>query len=248
MVVETASKLAISREADKLPALSGIAKKLQQKGAGTYLAGVWAESLAGSDLLWTVSAATRPKVWRAPSWSWVACEGGDVKFPSRKTLFSRGYEIEINDFSSVPAGADPTGEVAAGSITVTGLVTECLLGRVVKEHYHKWHERLVYKGQMICRVICDSGEDADNGPEGSTVYTLLMKKELRDPNSNDPTPFHALVLRGSQGFGGKSRVDDAFERIGIIQFARFWDPIRSTRMTGWEKWFEGADTKTVTIV
>jgi hypothetical protein len=244
MVVETASRLSISYESDKLPALSGIAKKMQQKGAGVYLAGLWSANLA-ADLLWTASAG-RPKVWRAPSWSWASTEGAEVNFPSKKNPFSKDYSIEISGFECPAAGADPTGEVSTGSITVIGLVTECRLGRSVHEHLQKWHERIACKDKLVCRVICDSGEDVDNGPMGMQIYTLLMRRDVRDPNSNDPTPFHALVLRKSQGLGGKEKVEDAFERIGIVQFERFW---RSTvSQARWEDWFEGAERKVVTIV
>jgi hypothetical protein len=244
MVVETASKLAITYEVDKLPALSGVAKTMQQKGAGAYLAGLWSANLA-ADLLWTASAA-RPKVWRAPSWSWASTEGGEVKFPSTKNPFSKDYSIEISDFECPPLGADPTGEVSAGSITIIGLVTECILGRSVNEHLQKWHERIACKDKLSCRVICDSGEDADNGPVGMPIYTLLMRRNVRDPNSNDPTPFHALVLRKSRGLSGKQEAEGAFERIGMIQFERFWQ--HSTRQARWEEWFEGAERKAVTIV
>jgi hypothetical protein len=243
MVIETASRLAMTQESDKLPALSGIAKTIQQRGAGTYLAGLWLANLA-ADLLWTASA-TRPKVWRGPSWSWTSTEGGEVKFPSKNSPFSKDYSIEINDIECQPAGADPTSEVSTGSITITGLVTECQLGRSVHEHLQKWHEHIICKDQLSCRVICDSGEDADNGPVGMPVYTLLMRMNMRDPDSNDPTPFHALVLRKSQGLSGKGKVEGAFERIGMIQFERFWQPGRQAR---WEKWFEGAERKAVKIV
>lgn len=245
MVVETASRMAITQESDKLPALSGIAKKIQQRGAGTYLAGLWSANLA-ADLLWTASA-TRPKVWRGPSWSWASTEGGEVKFPSKNNPFSKDYSIEINGFECPPAGADPTSEVSTGSITITGLVTECRLGRSVHEHLQKWHERFICKDQLFCSVICDSGEDADNGPVGMPVYTLLMRRNMRDPDSNDPTPFHALVLRKSQGLGGKEKVEGAFERIGMIQFERFWHPV-TRRGARWEAWFQGAERKAVKIV
>jgi len=148
----------------------------------------------------------------------------------------------------MPLGADPTGEVAAGSVTVTGLVIECLLGRASKDCHHGFYERVIHKGQMVCRMICDSGKDEDNGPEGLPVYTLLVRTESGDPYSNDPPPFHALVLRRSRGFGGKAEADDAFERIGIIQYVKIWNPITTSTLVRWEQWFDGAERKTIAIV
>lgn len=95
----------LSFPADKLPAVSGIARGLLAVrgsgggggggggggaaggGASEYVAGLWREGLVG-DLLWAASSAASssgmgimamprpvPAVWRAPSWSWASVEG-----------------------------------------------------------------------------------------------------------------------------------------------------------------------------
>jgi hypothetical protein len=67
---------------DKLPALAGLAQKVQKETKHAYVAGLWFETLAW-DLLWSA----RDTVWyqklrqskallgSAPSWSWASVDG-----------------------------------------------------------------------------------------------------------------------------------------------------------------------------
>jgi hypothetical protein len=62
----------ITYQKDRLPSLSGIAKKLQQCGFGEYLGGLWRYDLL-VQLLWTIDdihVSRRAPKPRAPSWSW----------------------------------------------------------------------------------------------------------------------------------------------------------------------------------
>ncbi|KUJ18981.1 HET-domain-containing protein, partial [Mollisia scopiformis] len=64
------SSLDITYESDRLPALLGLANQLQERGCGEYIHGLWKENLF-ADLIWRTSTrGTRPKEWKAPSWSW----------------------------------------------------------------------------------------------------------------------------------------------------------------------------------
>lgn len=90
MIVNTASKLQITKESDKLPALSGIAQKMINQGAGAYSAGLWEENMK-RDLLWAATyivvsrldwrPVRRAGEWRAPSWSWASIESAEITFP-----------------------------------------------------------------------------------------------------------------------------------------------------------------------
>jgi hypothetical protein len=63
---------------DKLLAVSGIAKFLQVKTQGLYMAGLWESGLPDS-LLWQIEKPPAnkalPSTYRAPSWSWASVEG-----------------------------------------------------------------------------------------------------------------------------------------------------------------------------
>jgi len=67
------SRRALTWPSDKLPAISAVAMELSRLTNGDYLAGLWRANLP-RDLLWTThdSDTTRPKTWRAPTWSWAS--------------------------------------------------------------------------------------------------------------------------------------------------------------------------------
>lgn len=90
LAVTDYSKRALSYEADKLPAISGIAAKIQPLLGSDYLCGIWREDLYGllwhrdiiplpkykpslpSDQIQLQSIAKIPSPYRAPSFSWAS--------------------------------------------------------------------------------------------------------------------------------------------------------------------------------
>lgn len=71
-VVESYTRLNMTSEKDKFPAISGLAKRMKRMEKTQYQAGLWVDSFV-ADMLWEVDTPTdRPSVWRAPSWSWAS--------------------------------------------------------------------------------------------------------------------------------------------------------------------------------
>lgn len=109
----------ITKEADLLPALSGLAHQFQRQGAGTYLAGIWENDLP-QGLLWARGMGSRPtraNPYRAPSWSWASIgnEIGRYDSSSGHTDFKARLEhvyAKIRDAKCVADGKDPLGAVA----------------------------------------------------------------------------------------------------------------------------------------
>jgi heterokaryon incompatibility protein (HET) len=125
-VVERFSGLEISYQSDRLPALAGIAKLIQEETGNEYVAGHWRESLPSS-LLWfrihgapalppppsSQSSPPRPtgtvsRLPDAPSWAWSSTTA-QVKFTSLyETNFPHrpvdGYQItaQVVDLSTKP--------------------------------------------------------------------------------------------------------------------------------------------------
>lgn len=113
----------LTRDMDRLPALSGIARLVQElllrhDVDNTYLAGLWRFNLA-QDLTWHQSlwrsTLKRPPSYRAPSWSWASVEG--------RISFSYGVRSKLQIINSycAPAGPDPTGKITGGSLSLRGL-------------------------------------------------------------------------------------------------------------------------------
>jgi hypothetical protein len=72
-------KMSLTKESDKLPALSGLAHEYQKSWNDQYLAGLWRNQL-WRELQWYVvpgerTSPRRPAEYRAPTWSWASVEG-----------------------------------------------------------------------------------------------------------------------------------------------------------------------------
>ncbi|KAF2183944.1 HET-domain-containing protein [Zopfia rhizophila CBS 207.26] len=73
-VIHDYSEMGLSKEKDVFPAISGVAKNMPPNMGLRYFAGLWEKWFVG-DLFWTTrnpNAASRPSVWRAPTFSWAS--------------------------------------------------------------------------------------------------------------------------------------------------------------------------------
>lgn len=76
------SRMKLTMADDKLIALSGLAKDMQNCLNDRYLAGLWERDLA-ADMMWCIqeckqedsSPSVRPTGYRAPSWPWASVDG-----------------------------------------------------------------------------------------------------------------------------------------------------------------------------
>ncbi|KAK5659928.1 hypothetical protein OQA88_13392 [Cercophora sp. LCS_1] len=197
-VVETFSVLDLTYPRDKLPAISGIAKKalLYRPPGDTYLAGLW-ESTLLSDMSWTVQAAKRePHEWRAPSWSWASVDG-------HVHMGHDDVEEWIPKFTVVDvqvslAGPDPTGEVSSGHVVIYG------------KAFRSQVMQLGIEGTFITIGPCGRAPiTLDWGlilPTGKWVACLLLG--TRDHMNN----FFGMTLREVDG--GESSANPTYERVG----------------------------------
>lgn len=78
-IVSQYSALSLTKQRDRLPALSGLCKRVQHL-RGEYIAGLWSDSLC-FDLMWRVNTLNldaynggRPIEYSGPTWSWVSVE------------------------------------------------------------------------------------------------------------------------------------------------------------------------------
>ncbi|KAH6714385.1 hypothetical protein BKA61DRAFT_605165 [Leptodontidium sp. MPI-SDFR-AT-0119] len=122
-VVEFYSNHKLTFKADRLPALAGIAVAMQNIRHGTYLAGLWSDSLV-LDLLWRPSSDIGTRLSRSPSWSWATIDGPVEYWPFSKDVPAT-IECEIEDFGCVPDGVSMTGRIKSGWIRLKSLMAEC---------------------------------------------------------------------------------------------------------------------------
>ena len=108
--------------------MSGIAKRVQVLLNDEYLAGLWRKYLP-TQLLWTVRdrrlanglPLTRPRPYRAPSWSWASVDG-KIGYYYEDYEDYGGILITVLDAGVTPVGADSTGQIKDGFIRLTGRI------------------------------------------------------------------------------------------------------------------------------
>ena len=131
-IVGSYSRCSLTKSADKLAALSGLASQLQQMTQDDYYAGLWGKDLAGQ-LLWSVvgcaqadgSPSRRPIPYRAPTWSWASVDGivntNDIPFD--RDSFSKPL-FEVVDILTVPLTGDITGQIEHAYLLIRAVVTK----------------------------------------------------------------------------------------------------------------------------
>ncbi|PMD66958.1 HET-domain-containing protein [Hyaloscypha bicolor E] len=141
-IVETYSDLNMTLEKDKLPALSGLAQRVQNLRKDDYLAGLWSQTLV-DDLCWRASSCEgRPREWRAPSWSWAAVNGHitwDETSLSPQGIFindgTYAADVDVIACETVQIGEDRTGGVQSGFLTIRGKLSPARI--YFLEHKHE---------------------------------------------------------------------------------------------------------------
>lgn len=123
-IVSKYTSCSLTKESDKLAAISGIAKTYRDFNGDTYLAGLWKEKLY-LHLLWKVSNENSGKTKRngyAPSWSWASITGSKVGFVD----IGKGYHSLIK-FIDARIVTEPPGGDITGLLRSAELDIECAL-------------------------------------------------------------------------------------------------------------------------
>jgi hypothetical protein len=134
-IVEEYSMLAITKESDRLPALSGLAKFLSKKVQSIYLAGLWESNLA-IGLLWhrcsvLYSSCFRDELSNVPSWSWASIVRTHQSVDGTNQLNHITYDevregiiqdprLKILNAACKVTGTNPFGEVSGGTVCIEG--------------------------------------------------------------------------------------------------------------------------------
>lgn len=178
-VVATYAHTNLTYPTDRLPAVSGLARTIQQKTAGNYLAGLWQSNLFDG-LLWIrvpwtrpvtseatfIDSVVYPKHYTAPSWSWARSEQR-INFAHRHSWCLRNVsEIEILEARTTLLGPNPFGGVQDGHILLRGKTFGLKEARIFFHDRmkvnavewvtgHKWLDAISHNGFEIARCALD---------------------------------------------------------------------------------------------
>jgi Heterokaryon incompatibility protein (HET) len=245
-VVSSFTERKLSFEQDKLPALSGIAKRFQRAYKMTYLAGLWGQQLI-DDLCWytdrQLGRRRQLATYRAPSWSWASVEAPiqftqpcefsnlDANGNLKDTMILGNLmdQSRILEAKCTSASKDPTGSVSCGTITIFGYMATA----TYRYRLEAWGPYFGEKGTLVEPFNADFSKTFSSPatiPQGGDpIYFLRLG--LLDWPPEPPSKFRALVLKNSKDHAGD------FERIGLI--------ISSDHDSN--EWFEGVEESIVTV-
>lgn len=211
MILPMYTKGLLTRESDKLVAISGLASKMNGELHDDYLAGLWKRDLP-SQLCWKIDrqyTSSRPQGYLAPSWSWASVTGR-----------VRGYEIELNcgmydlDIQinildvhvDLVSSLNPFGQVSGGSVRVSGrLAPLSVEATVVRGQCNvKLHlpRPAIFESKLFYPDVVMSWEESGHGD----IYCLPLL------SAKDQSRCEAMLLRAAEAVKGH------FRRFGILQF------------------------------
>ena len=125
--VEVYSQRVLTREADRLPAIGGAAKVIQEVTGSKYLAGLWENNII-ADLLWDTHWPMVERKEDVPSWSWISTKSS-VVFPvtaQRDRVDLQGFYplAELLDTRVNVSGKNAFGQVEYGQLQIRGPLFE----------------------------------------------------------------------------------------------------------------------------
>ena len=210
-MIETYTKRQLTEGTDKLPALSGVARRFSAALCNdAYVGGLWANDLPAG-LMWSATGfltpygtqghlLPRPAQPRAPTWSWASVDGA-VHYPC--SPFDH-IHLEAPAIHNHPVGPDPFGAVDFGMFEITGHVRalDTMFG-FRKEDAEQMEEaaRRIPPTDLI-RADYDDPETAPLAP----VVCLLVATRAQ----GGPALGYGLLLHYIEAQG-------VFRRVGLAQ-------------------------------
>jgi hypothetical protein len=200
IITESYSKAKLTLGKDKLPALSGIARRVYNEGPDEYLAGMWRNNIV-EQLCWGVVAPAKERpAYRAPTWSWCSVDS-QVEYPDYTgndhpdSPFNDTF-AHVLDAKVELSGQDPFGQVKHGVVRIACSV---MVASHRLEPNHPRHGEFTisvtgYENQkfLVNNDCIDDGRDLNE-----TVYLLPLLGTFQFIYNWNPYEQIAIVeLRG----------------------------------------------------
>jgi hypothetical protein len=194
---------------DRLPAIAGLASRIQSYELGDYHAGMWTAQLPVS-LLWSINQGNALQVsdenYIGPTWSWVAA-CGPIDYPPGDIHTRVQVSAEVTHIRSYPDSSSQFGAVHAAWLRISGWMRKT---NVQWELYGLPWGLSIRRSRFYPDRKCDIPEGMEEFKQD--VWLLLIAHT--SPALYAHVHRHCLVLVES------TRQPGAFERIGTVELWR----------------------------
>lgn len=245
-LVPAYTKLKLTKQDDKLPALSAIAEEVRLRTGDDYLASLWKRGMHRG-LLWMCQSSTgqpapgcRPNKNRAPSWSWASIESSSII--SEPVAPSQRLDARILDARFEGPRANDPQRAPSGYIRAEGLCFEATLeAGLASDASQGLDAPFSLSGPLMDSAtwrffpnvpLEAASFQMSNGEICTTVQRFSTHKHHRQlPISGTVWCFLvSSFVTGKLGFmvmGRSSQQHDSFERLGLakihhLQFIPGW--------------------------
>jgi hypothetical protein len=165
-IVERYSPCKLTKPKDKLIAISGLARIIQQHTGDQYVAGMWREDLE-LQLCWYNRGFSPPRQvqrtfpYRAPTWSWASLDCNVLMWRESEQGLQRtaGIWIKVLDVQVQTLGSDPFGELSMAQLRLSCVYLVDV--SVEMEPTGKYLEDIgkgvltIGGGSLCCRILFD---------------------------------------------------------------------------------------------
>lgn len=259
-MVQVYTQRHLSRELDKLPALSGLANAYSKRHKGEYVGGLWSQDIVNG-LLWysrTSEPLQRPSNYRAPSWSWASVDGPVDFFTINAGIVKPYVEVEDVEAWIELEGTDPYGRIKNGALSLRGAVREAYIETIEEEDSYEGSRMSV---QILFDDISAIGSITMDFPiPDGKVYCLLVASAYMSQSTKMDN--NVVMLLESTGN------ENEFRRVGYSVFFNKRDytpnwtlrPTPESRKTNsevisgndvedeLEYWFDGIEKEKIIII
>lgn len=219
MLVERFSTCRITEVSDRLPAIGGLARRMQSENLGGYYAGLWENDLPLA-LLWqrdgyeasaTWETHSRPSNYIAPTWSWVSLIG---KLQRAKPDYIPTATVQ--DVRCELANADHFGSLRSGYITITAPAAACVLQDSLIEHPTRVTTKILMESKEELK-LSDLGHRFDLNPYWQPgMEPLHFRQQALCVLIGRQPPDRADIHSGALVLVESSKTAGMYERVGVL--------------------------------
>lgn len=244
-LVQRYTARSLTKQADILPAVSGIARSIMSKTQDKYIAGLW-ESYFAHCLLWVPASRSgesfkhyRRTNYLAPTWSW-ASMNGPIEYSINGSWYSFNPDPDpaflpnLLEVSLSPSGSDPYGMLQAGYMKIQG---KFQVAYSIQGQGNQLYS--MFSGtapNQIGWIQYDVPLCTDCAPPGRMEFVFLMCCMNSEKSKGDFNTF-ALAMKPKESemvfgfdliqFIQKAATDgiESFQRVGVAKQINpsFWD-------------------------